>query len=224
MRGFYALCMMLMLSTQIFSQTAPAPPELKNSLDSFSYALGLSISNFYKEYGVKEINENLVVKAIQDVKKGTVLLNEDAVNAAIMHYLDEIKSREAADEKKKGAEFLAANKKKEGVVELPSGLQYKIVREGAGTKPSASSEVMVHYVGKLLDGSIFDSSYERGEPLRITVNRVIKGWTEALELMPAGSKWEIYIPSHLGYGDYGSGPIKPGALLIFEVELLEVIQ
>src|SRR5690606_40889810 len=98
MRGFYALCMMLMLSTQIFSQTAPAPPELKNALDSFSYALGLSISNFYKEQGVKEINENLVLKAITDVKNGTVRLTDDAVNTAIMNYLDELKSKERSEE------------------------------------------------------------------------------------------------------------------------------
>lgn len=221
MKGLLSLIFLLVLSMKGYSQAKPV--ELKNALDSFSYALGLSISNFYKEQGVKEINENLVLKAITDVKNGTVRLTDDAVNTAIMNYLDELKSKEAAEEKKKGTEFLAENKKKEGVVELPSGLQYKIIQQGTGNKPTASSEVMVHYTGKLLDGTQFDSSLERGQPLKITVNRVIKGWTEALELMPVGSKWILYIPSHLGYGDYGSGPIKPGSTLIFEVELLEIL-
>lgn len=201
----------------------PAEPTLNNALDSFSYALGLSISGFYKEQGVKDINEQLVLKAIKDVEKDSVLLNDDAVNSAIMNYLDQLKAAESAHEKEVGAAFLEENKAKEGVVALPSGLQYKILKQGTGSRPQPNNYVMVHYTGKFLDGTIFDSSIERGEPLRINVGGVIKGWTEALTLMPQGSKWILYIPSDLGYGDYGSGPIKPGATLIFEVELLEIV-
>ena len=127
--------------------------------------------------------------------------------------------------KKVGEEFLAANKAKEGVVTLPSGLQYKILTEGTGPKPAATDTVSCNYRGTLLDGKEFDSSYKRGQPLSIQVKGVIKGWTEALQLMPVGSKWQLFIPSDLAYGDRGADPrsgIGPGATLIFEVELLSI--
>src|SRR5713226_7263655 len=127
--------------------------------------------------------------------------------------------------KKEGDEFLTANKTKEGVVTLPSGLQYKILTEGTGPKPTATDTVVCNYRGTLISGTEFDSSYKRGQPLTIQVNGVIKGWTEAIQLMPVGSKWQLFIPSDLGYGDRGSDPrsgIGPGATLIFEVELLSI--
>jgi FKBP-type peptidyl-prolyl cis-trans isomerase len=125
--------------------------------------------------------------------------------------------------KKEGLEFLTANKEKEGIVTLPSGLQYKVLTEGTGPKPAATDTVVCNYRGTLINGTEFDSSYKNGQPLSIQVNGVIKGWTEALQLMPVGSKWQLFIPSGLGYGDRGSGPnIGPGATLIFEVELLSI--
>jgi FKBP-type peptidyl-prolyl cis-trans isomerase len=127
--------------------------------------------------------------------------------------------------KKVGEEFLAANKTKDGVVTLPSGLQYRVLTEGTGPKPTAADTVSCNYRGTLIDGKEFDSSYKHGQPLSIQVNGVIKGWTEALQLMPVGSKWQLFVPSHLGYGDRGADPrsgIGPGATLIFEVELLSI--
>ena len=125
--------------------------------------------------------------------------------------------------KKEGVEFLAANKSKEGVVILPSGLQYKILTEGTGPKPTASDTVVCNYRGTLISGAEFDSSYKRGQPASFPVNGVIKGWTEALQLMPVGSKWQLFVPAELGYGDRGAGAdIGPGATLIFEVELLSI--
>src|SRR5882724_6277233 len=129
----------------------------------------------------------------------------------------------AEGNKKEGADFLAANKSKEGVVILPSGLQYKILTEGSGPKPTASDTVVCNYRGTLISGAEFDSSYKRGQPASFPVNGVIKGWTEALQLMPVGSKWQLFVPAELGYGDRGAGAdIGPGATLIFEVELLSI--
>ena len=125
--------------------------------------------------------------------------------------------------KKEGTAFLAANKAKQGVTTLPSGLQYKIEKEGTGPKPAASDTVVCNYRGTLIDGKEFDSSYKRGQPASFPVSGVIKGWTEALQLMPVGSKWDLYVPAELAYGDRGAGPdIGPGATLIFEVELLSI--
>jgi FKBP-type peptidyl-prolyl cis-trans isomerase FklB len=200
-------------------------PNMKSSLDSFSYAVGISIANFYKEQGVKDINSSLVVKAINDVKNGKSLLTEEQINTCIVGFIQEAKSEKASPIKKEGEAFLAENKKKSGVVSLASGLQYEIMKEGTGAKPTADEEVKVHYHGTLLDGTIFDSSVQRGEPVVFGLKRVIAGWTEALQLMPVGSKWRLFVPSHLAYGDNQMGPsIKPGSTLIFEVELLDIVK
>lgn len=221
-----------------FGQTKPKPPVkkttpaaakpapvMKNALDSFSYALGLSMASFYKEQGVENINVQLVTKAINDTKTGKPLLSEMDINNAIMSYMQAAKSQKAAGEKKLGKAFLDSNKTQPGVVTLPSGLQYKIIKEGTGAKPGPTDKVKVHYEGKLINGKIFDSSIERGEPIELNVNGVIPGWTEALQLMPVGSKWKLFLPSDLGYGDNGAGnDIKPGATLVFDVELLDIIK
>jgi FKBP-type peptidyl-prolyl cis-trans isomerase FklB len=200
-------------------------PFMKNALDSFSYALGLSIANFYKEQGVKDINNTLVVKALNDVKKGTPLLDETTTNNCIVNYMQISKGTKAAGNKKLGQAFLDSNKSTTGVVTLPSGLQYKVIKEGTGPKPVSTDKVKVHYEGSLIGGKIFDSSIQRGEPLEISVSGVIQGWTEALQLMPVGSKWKLFIPSDLGYGDNGAGgEIKPGETLIFDVELIEIVK
>lgn len=198
---------------------------MKSSLDSFSYAVGLSIANFYKEQGVKDINSSLVVKALNDVKNGKPMLTEEQTNSCIVGFMQEAKSEKASVAKKEGEAFLAENKKKPGVVSLASGLQYEIMKDGTGAKPTADDQVKVHYHGTLLDGTIFDSSVQRGEPIVLGLRNVIPGWTEALQLMPVGSKWKLFIPSNLAYGDNQAGPsIKPGSTLIFEVELLEIVK
>src|SRR6266436_4788893 len=154
---------------------------------------------------------------------GKTLLTENEMKAALTQLQTDMLAKAAEANKRAGEEFLAANKTKGGVVTLSSGLQYKIMTAGTGPKPAATDTVSCNYRGTLLDGKEFDSSYKRGQPLSIQVNGVIKGWTEALQLMPVGSKWQLFIPSDLGYGDRGSGPnIGPGATLIFEVELLSI--
>jgi len=201
------------------------PAYLKTSLDSFSYALGLSMAGFYKEQGVGEINTALVTKALKDVKAGKPLLDDAQINSCIVNYMQLKKGEAAAPNKKEGQAFLESNKKQTGVVTLPSGLQYKIIKEGSGPKPAAADKVKVHYQGSLLNGKVFDSSIERGEPVTFGVSEVIPGWTEALQLMPVGSKWQLFIPSDLGYGDAGAGnDIKPGSTLLFDVELLEIVK
>ncbi len=204
---------------------AAAPVVMKNALDSFSYAMGLSIATFYKEQGVQNINSNLVVKALNDIKAGKPLMDDTQANSCMVSYVQEMRGEKAAGNKKAGEAFLAQNKKQPGIVSLPSGLQYQVLKESTGVKPAATDKVKVHYTGSLLDGTIFDSSVQRGEPLEIAVNGVIAGWIEALQLMPVGSKWKLFIPSHLAYGDNGAGPaIKPGSTLIFEVELLDIVK
>jgi FKBP-type peptidyl-prolyl cis-trans isomerase FklB len=206
------------------SKTSPAPV-MKNSLDSFSYALGLSMAGFYKEQGVENINTSLVTRALNDVKKGTPLLDESVINNTIVSYMQTAKGKKAEPYKKEGQAFLDSNKNQPGIVVLPSGLQYRIIKEGTGPKPAATDKVKVHYKGTLINGKVFDSSIDRGEPVDLNVNEVIPGWTEALQLMPVGSKWQLFIPSELGYGDAGAGTdIKPGSTLIFDIELLEIVK
>ena len=198
---------------------------MKTPLDSFSYAIGLSIANFYKEQGVKNINNALVVRALNDIKAGKPLLNEAQTNNCIVGFMQHVSSEKAAGNKKTGQAFLQNNKTKEGVISLPSGLQYQIIKTGSGEKPTLNDKVKVHYHGTLLDGTVFDSSVERGEPLELSVSGVIPGWTEALQLMQVGSKWKLFIPSSLAYGDNQAGPtITPGSTLIFEVELLVIVK
>lgn len=202
-----------------------APAAMKNSLDSFSYAMGLSIAAFYKQQGVQNINSNMVMRALEDLKAGKPLLDESQANNCMVSYVQEIRSEKAAGNKKAGESFLSQNKNNPGVISLPSGLQYQVLKESTGVKPAATDKVKVHYTGTLLDGTVFDSSVQRGQPLEIPVNGVIPGWIEALQLMPVGSKWKLFIPSHLAYGDNGAGAaIKPGSTLIFEVELLDIVK
>lgn len=204
--------------------TASAPV-LKNAADSFSYAIGLSIASFYKAQGISNINNTLVLKALSDSKVDKALLNEQQVNNCIVGYMQKANSEKANPNKKAGLAFLAENKKKPGVVALPSGLQYQVIKEGTGPKPGIEDQVKVHYHGTLIDGTVFDSSVERGEPIKLGLKNVIPGWTEALQLMPVGSKWKLFIPSDLAYGDNPAGPkIQGGSTLIFDVELIEIVK
>ena len=196
-----------------------------------SYALGMNIMGNLAELPI-EIDVESVIAAIKDVSAG----KETALKVEEYHkYMQEFQrkvqqagqqavAKAAENNKKAGAEFLAENAKKEGVKVTASGLQYRVITEGSGNKPAATSKVKVHYTGKLTDGTVFDSSVQRGEPIDFALNQVIAGWTEGVQLMTPGSKYEFFIPSDLAYGDRGAGnAIPPGATLIFEVELLEVL-
>lgn len=211
------------------SKTATATqanaPVFKNSIDSFSYAIGLEGAAFYKSQGADKINSALVKKAYDDLYGNKpLLLTSDQCNMTVQKKLQEFMSDKSSVEKEKGKKFLAENKKRQGVVELPNGLQYEILQAGTGEKPKATDTVKAHYIGTTIDGKEFDNSYKRGAPLEIPVSGVIQGWVQALQMMPTGSKWKLYIPSDLGYGDRGAGGAIPGgATLIFDIELIEIV-
>jgi FKBP-type peptidyl-prolyl cis-trans isomerase FklB len=217
------------------AKSAAAAPALTTQKDKFSYALGMNIGNGYKQGLEKqsvEFDANLVAQGVKDALSGAkTRLTEDEAKAVLTEVQTEInkqrqeKMKEASDKNKaEGAAFLTANKSKEGVVTLPSGLQYKILTAGIGPKPTASDQVVCNYRGTLIDGTEFDSSYKRGKPATFGVGQVIKGWTEALQLMPVGSKWQLFVPSDLAYAERGAGAeIGPNATLIFEVELISIV-
>lgn len=204
--------------------TEPAFPA--TSLDSFSYALGMNIANNLKQQSITEVDAAAMTKAMDDVFKGkTTAINEQQANMCIQTTLQANSSKKANAEKARSAEFLAANQKKAGVITLPNGLQYEVIKSGNqnSAQPQLEDTVVAHYAGTLVDGKEFDNSYKRGEPLTIPVAGVIKGWTEILQKMHIGDKWKVYIPSDLGYGDRGAGADIPGgAALIFDMELLEI--
>ena len=197
---------------------------LKSSEDSLSYAIGLSVAGFYKEQGVQNVNANIVARAITDVlKTGKPLLNDQQANSCIINFVQKAKAEKAEPNKKAGEVFLAENKTKPGVVTLPSGLQYIVLKEGTGPKPVATDKVKCHYRGTLIDGTVFDSSIDRGQPIEFAVTGVIPGWTEGLQLIKEGGKSRLFIPSNLAYGERGAGrDIGPNSTLIFDVELIKV--
>lgn len=199
-------------------------PQLNNFNDSVSYALGLSLGKFYQQQGATEINTKLLSQAVQSVfHKDSLKFTDQDIAAILMQADQKFAEKKAAGAKAEAAAFLAKNKTKAGVVTLPDGLQYEVLVKGTGPKPTDTSNVKVNYKGTLLDGTEFDNSYKRGEPVDLDVSGVIKGWTEALQLMPEGSKWRLYVPSDLGYGDRGAGKtIPPGATLIFDIELIKI--
>lgn len=203
---------------------APPAPMLSNMVDSISYGLGVSIGQNISTQGLSEVNADKFAKGLDDfLKGGDVLISAEEANKMLNEYFVAIQQKKNAENIEKGKKFLVENATKEGVVTLPSGLQYKILKEGTGLKPTISDKVTTHYHGTLIDGTVFDSSLQRGEPATFPLNGVIKGWTEALQLMPVGSKWELYIPSDLAYGERGAGgQIGPNATLIFQVELLSI--
>jgi FKBP-type peptidyl-prolyl cis-trans isomerase len=210
------------------------PLTLKTPKDKLSYAIGLSIGKTLKQRDYaddKTVDTNILARAIRDVLTDkTPLLTDQEAQTALTAFQAEVRKKQelqmqvaGENNKKEGEAFLAANKTKEGVVTLPSGLQYKILQEGTGPKPTAADTVVVNYRGTLLNGTEFDSSFKRGQPATFGVGQVIKGWTEALQLMPVGSKWQVFIPSDLAYGLRGAGrDIGPNSTLVFEVELLSI--
>jgi FKBP-type peptidyl-prolyl cis-trans isomerase FklB len=207
----------------VTTQSAPAAPKV--SIDSFSYALGVNIASNLRTQGITNINNASLQRAMADVfTNKTPLLTENQCKMAIQDKLMKYMSNKNSAAKEEGTKFLAENKKRPGVVELPNGLQYEIIKQGTGQKPKLTDTVKAHYAGSLINGQEFDNSYKRGEPLQIPVSGVIPGWTQALQMMPVGSKWKLYIPSDLGYGDRGAGGAIPGgATLIFDIELIEIV-
>jgi len=196
-----------------------------SSKNDASYGVGMSIAQSLENQNLEDINLDEFVKGISDIfNKAELRFSPEEANMKIQSYLNEVNESKFAQFKTAGAEFLAENANKDGITTLDSGLQYEIVEAGSGDKPSAESQVTVHYHGTLTDGTVFDSSIERGTPATFGVNQVIKGWTEALQLMPAGSKWRLYIPENLAYGanPHPGGPIKPYMALIFDVELISI--
>jgi FKBP-type peptidyl-prolyl cis-trans isomerase FklB len=197
---------------------------LKTEMDSVSYSLGVSIGSNLKGQGFEKLNFAAMMKAMEDVYgDGKTTISEEQANMFIQSYFQKLMDKKSEAAKADGVKFLEENKKKEGIQTTASGIQYKVNTMGTGPKPLATDRVKVHYTGKLIDGTVFDSSVERGEPAVFPLNGVIPGWTEALQLMPVGSKWTIYLPSDLAYGERGAGQqIPPHSTLIFEVELISI--
>lgn len=223
---------MLVASTSAFA--AEPTVTLQSEQDRVCYAIGANVGSGIgrqlKSMGT-EVDVQKMVAGFKDALAGTKLqLTEEEITSTLQAFQTKAQEKMMAKQKeaggkavKEGADFLEANKKKEGIVVLPSGLQYKVIKQGDGVKPKATDTVKTHYRGTLIDGTEFDSSYKRNEPASFPVNGVIPGWTEALQLMPVGSKWQLVIPSNLAYGEQGAGAdIPPNSVLVFEIELLEV--
>ncbi|MCB0395693.1 MAG: FKBP-type peptidyl-prolyl cis-trans isomerase [Flavobacteriales bacterium] len=210
--------------------------DLNQEADKVSYSIGVNIGKSLQMQKADELKPEIIAAAMKDVfAEAELKVSEDDAKQALQTYFGAKEQAMRAEQEKemqvagqpaleKGREFLEANKQEEGVVVTESGLQYKVLKKGSGAKPTASDMVKVHYTGTLLNGNVFDSSVERGEPAIFAVNQVIPGWTEALQLMPVGSKWKVFIPGDLAYGLHSPTPkIGPNETLIFEVELIEIM-
>jgi FKBP-type peptidyl-prolyl cis-trans isomerase FklB len=209
--------------------TKPKPLVLTTEKDKQSYAIGLNVGKSLHRDDI-DVDPKIVLQGLQDAMAGgKVLLTDDQIKTVMTDLQNQVRQKQeekrqamAESNKKDGAAFLAANATKPGVVTLPSGLQYKVLTPGTGAKPTATDSVVCNYRGTLLDNTEFDSSYKRGQPSTFPVSGVIKGWTEALQLMPVGSKWQLFIPADLAYGERAQGPIGPNATLVFDLELLSI--
>lgn len=212
--GILALC--LLLSIQINAQ--------ENNMDSLSYSLGILMAQSLQKQGLSEINAATFTKGVQDMLGGAELdIDLNQANQVVQEYMQAQQAKQYEGVIKEGKDFLSNNGQRAEVTVLPSGLQYEVLQEGTGAKPSPSDKVTVHYHGSLLDGTVFDSSVDRGQPATFGVTQVIQGWVEGLQLMPEGAKWRLYIPYNLAYGERGAGgKIGPYSTLIFDVELLKI--
>ncbi len=203
-------------------------PLFASNNDTISYIIGADIAHSFAKNSL-ELNKDLVFKGFTDAQAKTdTVFTQEQISAIMMAWQQEMSAKKAAvteqemaKNTKAGDDFLAANKVKPGVIVLPSGLQYKVIKEGAGESPADTDVVTVHYTGTLIDGTVFDSSRERGEPIEFPVNGVIAGWTEALKIMKPGAQYMLYIPANLAYGDKKTGPIPEGSTLVFDVELIK---
>ncbi len=223
---------LLVIFSLVIAVSVAGQVKLENQIDSVSYCLGADIGANLKKSGAEKINTDLFVQAMKDAfAESELLIDEQKRMEVIRDYFQSLQEeqRKLQSEKfeknlEEGIAFLEKNKKNEGVKVTESGLQYVVLKEGSGETPTAESRVKTHYKGMLIDGTVFDSSYGRGEPLEFSVQGVIKGWTEALLMMKTGAKWKIFIPSELAYGDRGAGgTIPPHSVLVFEIELLEIV-
>jgi len=207
---------------------------LTNEVDSVSYALGFNVASQVKTQGFSEINYDALAKAMMDVYEDNDLLMSEVLCGQTLQefsqkaYQKQMEEMQAGsdDNLKEGQDFLAKNRNEEGIQETESGIQYKVITQGTGPKPKATDKVEVHYHGTLIDGTVFDSSVERGETIEFGLNQVIAGWTEGVQLMPVGSKYKFFIPSELAYGanPRPGGPIGPNMVLIFEIELFDIVE
>jgi FKBP-type peptidyl-prolyl cis-trans isomerase FklB len=226
--AFAVFAGILLLAGQVYGAEDTA---LKSQRDKVSYTIGVYSGNNLKQQAI-DIDPDIMVKGIKDSLSGEkALLTDQEMREVMSAFQKDLASKQAEKRnalaeknKKEGEAFLAENKKKEGVKTLSSGLQYQVLQEGKGKSPKATDTVVAHYRGTLINGTEFDSSYQRNEPASLRLNSVIKGWTEALTLMKEGAKWRLFIPADLAYGENGAGPIEPNAALIFEVDLISVIQ
>lgn len=192
-------------------------------MDKLSYALGLSMGQNFKGSGVDKLNADDFADALRAVYgEGTPAMTYDEAKQVVQEYFTNLQAKAGEMNAKAGKEYLANNAKEEGVKVTESGLQYLVVKEGNGKKPGPNDVVTVHYTGRLIDGTVFDSSVERGEPATFAVGQVIPGWVEGLQLMSEGSAYRLFIPSELAYGEHGTGPIQPNSTLIFDLQLLKV--
>ena len=225
-KSIFALFFFISLVMNLAGQEIVNEQPLKNATDSLSYCFGVLIGNNMVVQGVKEINENLFMMGFNNgyANKET-LVSIEVANQIVQDYFNKQITDESKMNLQKSAAFLLENQTKEGVVTLPSGLQYKILTPGTGEFPKATDQVRVHYTGTFIDGKVFDSSIERNEPIVFGCDQVIPGWTEGLQLMQPGAKWMLYIPPGLAYGEKGAGGvIGPNQALVFEVELIEIVK
>ncbi len=199
--------------------------EIKNDKDSISYSIGVNIAKDLASRGMDSLNLDMLAQAMKDVlNNDSLLIDEQQCQMYMQQYMQKMMIERANRLKREGQKFLEQNGKREEVVTLPSGLQYEVLVEGNGPKPGPTSKVKCHYHGTLTNGEVFDSSVEKGKPIEYSVNGFIKGWQEALQLMSVGSKWKIYVPYDLGYGERGSGAkIGPYSTLVFEMELIDIL-
>lgn len=204
--------------------TTQVKPQTNTKMDSLSYSLGVLVAQNLKQQGFENLDATSLIKGVEDVMKGDSLkIDINTCSQTVQQYAQAQQAKKYEKNIAEGKQFLAENAKRPEVKTTPSGLQYEVLKEGNGPKPTANDQVTVHYTGKLLDGTVFDSSVERGEPATFGVTQVIQGWVEALQMMPEGSKWKLYIPADLAYGERGAGNvIGPYSTLIFEVELLKI--
>lgn len=195
-------------------------------MDKVSYALGLSMGNNFQSTGIKDLQIDDFTQGMKDVlNNAKTAISYDEARRIINDYFAKLQTEKRELNKKAGEEFLRINKEKAGVITRPSGLQYEILQKGTGQIPTSTCKVKCHYQGTLINGTVFDSSIQRGTPAVFGVNQVIPGWQEALQMMPVGSKWRLFIPSELAYGEHGAGDsIEPNSTLIFDIELLDIVK
>lgn len=204
--------------------SGPVAPVLKTRADSVSYAIGVLDGSFFKSQGLDKVNGTILGQGFQDALSGKPFMNPEKCNDLIRTEMERMKLSKVQPNMDAGRKFLEENRKKAGVKETASGLQYEVVAMGTGPRPADTSSVKVHYVGTLLDGKTFDSSRDRGEPITLNLQQVIAGWKEGVQLMPVGSRYKFYIPYQLAYGLQGSGPIPGGSTLVFDIELLDIVK